>query len=150
MGCDIHLITEIKIDNKWILFDKKIFTDGFNNQVSSPFNERNYRVFALLANVRNDYGIKPISPPKGLPDDSEFLNFKIEKYITRKDDIFFDSDYHHHSHLTLKEFLEYDYSKIDNKNSIIKFPDEYFYENLELLKTLGEPDNVRIVFWFDN
>ena len=151
MGCDIHLITEIKVDNKWILSDKDIFKyKNFSEGIGiNPFEERNYSVFALLANVRNDNKVIPISLPKGLPDDSEYLNFKIDGKTTRKKDFldFNSYEYHSHSYLTLKEILEYDYSKINISN---QFRYEEFYEDLELLKTLGEPDNVRIVFWFDN
>ncbi|MGV8026223.1 MAG: hypothetical protein AB2L18_06690 [Anaerolineaceae bacterium] len=66
MGTDIHLAAEYYKDGCWHL-----------SNVELP-NDRNYRAFAILANVRNgctfagfDTGdfIIPISDPRGLPDD---------------------------------------------------------------------------------
>ena len=58
MGCDIHLITQIKKNNKW----------EYVEDVPREFNQRNYFNFAVLANVRNDFGTKGFQP-KGLPED---------------------------------------------------------------------------------
>lgn len=123
MGCDIHSIAERKVDGKWV----PIETDGresswgtfFSRKAEylEPFNWRNYSVFAFLAGVRNYDHCEPLSEPKGLPDDSEYLNGvdpdaydvnpmngdsipedereKIKQHIN-------ESDYHSHSYLTLK------------------------------------------------
>lgn len=58
MGCDIHAHFEIKVDGEWLHF-------------SQPSIQRNYSLFARIANVRNYYenAIEPISKPKGLPED---------------------------------------------------------------------------------
>lgn len=56
MGCDIHLHTEIKVNGKW-------------EHYGNPSVDRNYRLFALMAGVRNDLGVVPICEPKGLPND---------------------------------------------------------------------------------
>jgi hypothetical protein len=41
------------------------------------YHERNYSLFALLANVRNSAGVKPISEPRGLPEDVSEIVKKI-------------------------------------------------------------------------
>ena len=56
MGCDIHANFEIKVNNKWLYY-------------SNPDIDRNYDLFARMANVRNNRGIKPIDDPRGLPED---------------------------------------------------------------------------------
>ena len=83
MGCDIHLITQIKRENKW----------EYIEDVPEEFNQRNYFNFAVLADVRNGFGTKGFEP-KGLPEDlggkkfgweSEFNHYKdcYEKYSTK-------------------------------------------------------------------
>lgn len=70
MGCDIHMVLQIKDGDKW--------------KTSKVLDiARNYKLFSVLANVRNGYGfagvdtgnqIPFISEPKGLPEDLEVLN----------------------------------------------------------------------------
>ena len=64
MGCDIHFHIELKNGNEWVYY-------------ANPSLERNYKLFAFLANVRNDFKIIPISKPKGLPKDASLIT-KIE------------------------------------------------------------------------
>jgi hypothetical protein len=82
-------------------------------------HDRNYRAFAVLANVRNGYGfggfstgeaIEPISEPRGLPDDmSPELRTKLEKEIEDNEDAEqFRLGDQSFSWVTLKELLEYD------------------------------------------
>ena len=59
MGCDIHLHGEVKIQGKW-------------RHWSTPDLDRDYELFAKMAEVRNNFGIRPISPPKGIPEDASF------------------------------------------------------------------------------
>lgn len=47
--------------------------------------------FAFLADVRNDYDIKPLAKPKGLPED---VSDEVKEELD-------DSDYHSHSYFTL-------------------------------------------------
>lgn len=58
MGCDIHAYIEHKPKNResWQSFGGRI----------NP--GRIYGMFAKLADVRNTFGIKPISEPRGIPD----------------------------------------------------------------------------------
>ena len=120
MGCDIHCFVEKRgpKTGKW----KKI--SGFVSDYYDPDNEyfssdkykktsrilcrRNYDEFAILANVRNGYGfagcdtgdaIRPISMPKGLPED-------VSSPIKRESDKW-GGDGHSHSWLTAKEIKDY-------------------------------------------
>lgn len=91
-----------------------------------------------------------------------------------------DADYHSKSWLTLKELLDFDYDKTfwnrrisrtiyradgsvggsngaclaeEGEGEIVSYRNnlgEGYFKELEVLKTLGKPEDVRIVFWFDN
>lgn len=97
----------------------------------------------------------------------------------RREEILKDLNYHSHNYYTLRELIEFDYSqtfedlrytkveKLPNggtwsdgaaiaepgKGTMTTFKEflkEGFFEEIEVLKTLGDPDSVRVVFWFDN
>lgn len=65
-------------------------------------NNRDYRLFSILADVRNGYGFVPISDPKGVPDDAS-KEYKAEVKG-------WGYDGHSHSHFTLKELKDYDWN----------------------------------------
>ena len=80
MGCDIHDWAEVRgPDGRWTkcgdvfaytYFDPNEPENEWNRRLTdSPYSGRNYRLFAVLAGVRNDYGIRPIAKPRGVPDD---------------------------------------------------------------------------------
>jgi hypothetical protein len=58
MGCDIHIITEIRKNDKWEMI----------KEVPEYLDCRNYYAFGVLADVRNSYGVD-VFRPNGLPDD---------------------------------------------------------------------------------
>lgn len=144
-----------------------------------PFDWRNYSIFAFLANVRNYDHSQCLSEPKGLPKDSEYLNKIIDEdsgyggKITKRADLM-DRGYHSFSFLTLKELLDFDYEKTfenrritkmeapnfingralaeEGEGKIISYREnlgKMFFIHLEELKSLGSPEDVRVVFWFD-
>lgn len=176
MGADIHSFAERKVNNKWVRIEEFIF-GGVEYPTTEPFGWRSYAVFGFLANVRNYSCSECISELKGLPDDSEYLNNKSkhEETWTMKDDIEDNCDYHSLSWLSLKELLDFDYDKklwdrrvmkqiapnvwsggelAEEGEGIIttyrKHLGSSYFNDLEVLKSLGEPEDVRIVFWFDN
>ena len=118
MGCDIHIFIEYRKSNQnWS-------SDGEYDY------RRNYYTFALMADVRNNGMVKPISKPRGLPED---VNEKTNHGL---------SSYHSLSWLTFEEFENieselwccYDESLVHKK-----------------AKDLIEKDfEARIVFGFDN
>lgn len=82
MGCDIHLYTEsrrtINNEKKWINVDNwklNPYYDGIDKyeneyKLNHAYSERNYNLFAMLADVRNYSNQKVISSPKGVPPDA--------------------------------------------------------------------------------
>lgn len=64
MGCDIHLITQIKKQGKW----------EYVPESPKTLEKRNYFNFAILADVRNDFDTKGFNA-KGLPADLEEKQF---------------------------------------------------------------------------
>ena len=85
MGCDIHLYVEARsVDGKWSaveappLLDKedydawgwyRAYTDDPNAPEYQWRFGRSYFCFALLADVRNDGNVTPLSKPRGVPVD---------------------------------------------------------------------------------
>lgn len=67
-----------------------------------PYTDRNYTLFAILANVRNSDGsVEIIDEPRGLPDD---MSPELKAY--------FDCDYYHSmSYVTLQELVDYNWKK---------------------------------------
>lgn len=128
MGCDIHCYTEVHKGGKWIkvgkIFDypyhrpdekSKIDPDGFEwnpKKTDRPYIHRNYRLFSILANVRNGFGfagcdtgdpLVPISMPKGLPDDvSPEIKNESENW---------GCDGHSHSWFTLADLKSYNWDQ---------------------------------------
>ena len=97
MGCDIHIITQIKKDGHWQYIPEK----------PESYDCRCYPVFAFLAQVRGccENGFMP----RGLPED--LGETRYGQWIDSNGDICYDidfnySDWHSHSYLTLKEIDE--------------------------------------------
>lgn len=156
MGCDIHLYVEVKKNGKWKSADEwKKDEDGYVSTVDPIYRGRNYDLFAVLANVRNGYGFagrptgegfNPISHPKGTPKDvSDEVRSKIEDM---------DSDGHSHSWLTVKELLDFDWAQktmaYGSSDTYAAHCGKFFTESIPKLQSLGDPEDVRIVFFFDN
>ena len=167
MGCDIHSFAEVKRNNKW----EKI-TDTNN---TDPFSWRSYSMFAFLADVRNYDHCESLNEQKGLPKDSEWLN-ESPRFLeeTNFSDIRNNMNYHSHSYFTLKELLDFDYDKTfwnrritrtvgntsngaslaeKGEGNIVSYRDnlgQCYFDDIDKLKELGEPEDVRIIFYFDN
>ena len=91
MGCDIHMHTEKKVDGEWI--DINFY----------PFDDRCYNIFGFLADVRNYSDVKPISQPRGVPEDSPAYKKEFFDYYY---------DFHSGSWLSVEELSNYDYDQI--------------------------------------
>ena len=155
MGCDIHSYAEKKVNGKWEKvgevfpmdeWDRNYYKKDFND---SPFDWRSYPMFWFLADVRNYSNSEYLSEAKGLPDD-------ISKEVQEKADDW-EGDGHSHSWLSVKELLDFDYDKTffydleKETETYTSFLGKHFFDDLEILKNLDEnPENVRVVFWFDN
>lgn len=165
MGCDIYTWFEIKVKDKnrpevWEtlgnIFDNKgryyidelpTFIDGEGYEVNKrltehPYRERSYKLFSLLAGVRNGTGkdyIKPIFPPRGVPKDASLY------YLARVKE--FKGSGHSHSYITFKEMFMLDWD-LDSE------PIFDFVNTIQMYMTgLMEYSNlsdIRLVFFFYN
>jgi hypothetical protein len=212
MGCDIHLqVQRRNSKGKWKTVEKlparacswcsgtgknkrdeSCFSCSGTGTDTTPYDDRNYTTFGVLAGVRN-YDVTPIAHARGLPDGMDN-----------------DSDYygdHSFTWLTLAELLAHDWGHeiehggLVNAPTYVKWmeagrrdwPEEWcqgtsgtvvsivemqaliakgeatpghytkvtwtktladscmsFCQFMESLRTVGEPEDVRIVFGFDN
>jgi hypothetical protein len=111
MGCDIHIMVE-SLEASWRATAKLVKDDDWLSVEDEIYDGRNYKLFSILANVRNGYGfagcdtgdtLVPISMPKGVPDDgSSEYKMLVEQW---------GCDGHSHSYLTLQELLNYDWTQ---------------------------------------
>lgn len=170
MGCDIHSFAERRNrkTGKWEKVGYHFTLSDWEKEYykkdkgEHPFDWRSYSMFAFLAGVRNYDHCEPISEPKGLPNDiSDDVKEEYERWIY---------DAHSASFLTVKELLDFDYDEVfwnrrvmknnngaslaeEGEGSHVTYREnlgESFFIHLNELKELGNPEDVRVVFWFDN
>lgn len=168
MGCDIHSFAEVRKNGKWEKVGA-VFPELFDNSTTfgdSPINWRDYNLYSWLADVRNYLCVPAISPPRGIPDD-------VSPEVAQANDAWAVVS-HSHSWLSLAELLAVDYDvAFGDKEATTQVPDflngksltneekgkrftlrkhlsEEYFQILEILKTIGDPCDVRIVFWFDS
>ena len=108
MGCDIHTYIEYRNVRKdkdtWICGDYFKLNSNYSNiedkyDIVHIYDNRDYRLFSILADVRNYSGNMPISQPKGLPNDCcDFVNKEYEYDY---------GDSHSCSYFTLDELIKY-------------------------------------------
>lgn len=120
MGCDIHLRVQKFVDDKWTFAEERI-ADKYEPTKTTHerwYDGRNYRLFGMLANVRNGIGFagvdtgdafRFISEPRGLPDGmAEYIGEIRDKDGSVEDYDFWFGD-HSHSWLTLPELIDFDW-----------------------------------------
>lgn len=134
MGCDIHIYAEVLKDGHWQKVGK-VFDDPYHRQdqpvgepdedgyvindpkTDEPYEGRNYHLFALLANVRNNGGVTSISEPRGLPADVS------DEVKAKRDD--WGEDGHSHSWFSLTELESFDWKGGEHFYSGWVTPHEY-------------------------
>lgn len=160
MGCDIHPHVEVRRNGIWEHHDWRApLVEGTYNDGSPRTNydalfvhplyiSRNYNLFAILADVRNGYGFagvktgdryKPISEPRGLPDDAspevvkecvvtvdndhspEQLQDWVDRGLSERinDTTVTHPDYHSMSYLTLAELQAYDWKQESGHTGLV-------------------------------
>lgn len=149
MGCDIHTYKEKRIDGQWVSGESwEVSEDQYSEDSvrydrtgDTPYRSRNYAQFGLMAGVRWD--TPHALEPKGIPDDaSPEVKREIEQW---------DCDGHTHSYLTLRELKE-----LAAKVLVVGGDDNLAYavEGVRaLIESVDEganPDDIRVVFFFDN
>lgn len=128
MASDIHLFVEVWNGAQWTAADQWQ-VEPYRGQTtyelsSAPFyKERNYCLFAILANVRNGYtaggidtgeGFVPISMPKGLPDDA---SPEVRGHAAQKSERASD-----HSWLTVSELIAYNWTQTTMQRGWVNGP----------------------------
>lgn len=155
MGCDIHAYAEVRRAGQWERQDVEVF------------DVRVYGLFGFLADVRNYSHSPVIAQPRGVPDDADLTDEDREEMA--------DGWCHTASWLTLAELLAYDYEQVFWNRRITRetspgsfngaalaeegegehlplreFLGEGYFRQLDALAKLGDPADVRVVFWFYN
>ena len=155
MGCDIHLFLEKKLyDGTW-----KSACDWSENvdYEDSSFGEfipvetyriRNYWIFAILAGVRNCYGLKPIKFPRGIPED---LSNALKNNFLE-----WGCDAHTPTHYTVQEIFDH-YRKLNEKEErdvfgilVKKIVQEIYRKKYCCEKMSDLYKKHRVIMWFDN
>lgn len=146
MGCDIHIVVERHVGDKWVGIDATNYFAISRHSKDDPRHafpvcrDRNYERFAKLAGVRGE-GPAPL----GLPDDiSDLTRLEVDRWGV---------DGHSHSWLSLREaaqvWLETEWRApgvpLDPKSYEAMYPESHYF-NCEN----GDFADYRIVFWFDN
>lgn len=160
MGCDIHSHVEVRKSGQWLevgaVFQLEPWEFRLNGEQTSneprAFRIRNYGVFGFLADIRNYSRVPPIMEPRReWPSNSPSVIG--DKYGTE----YLDTDRHTHSWLTLAELLAADYGQrfVDKRDgdkevTVCEFLGPNFFATLGELANLGAPDDVRVLFCFDN
>ncbi len=179
MGCDIHPYIEVrkrkhKGRRRWAHYDWFRGRHPWDDAVSRHplYITRDYNLFGVLAGVR--VSAARIATPRGLPpdvsravrdenqlrvvmhdtvDDERVASYAdavqwvkngssewvgtAKRYVTHP-------DHHSHSYVTLTELLARD------DWARVGVGPKFYQLTIPELCTLGLPDDVRLVFWFDN
>lgn len=139
MGCDIHMYTEFKHDGQWKNCDHFMFNPSFDPtrcksflssqyQLVPFFDDRNYDLFSVLANVRNYANTDYIDNHRGLPENvTLYVKSEYEDW---------ELDAHSASYFTLKELIDF-----HNENHPIKRCGMFAPEDLEAFDKYGTIPN---------
>jgi hypothetical protein len=175
MGCDIHLYVERLVEGHWqaVANPDEPDSDQYRNWL---WDGRSYRLFAILADVRNYDGLEPISEARGLPED---VSEPIRQLASGAPDC------HSFTWLGVGELLDFEWESRAGEMTRCVPPEEAeafrktgtkplnyalasatwpeltwevtyrdcasgLLEALERLRALAEPQDLRLVFWFDN
>jgi len=150
MGCDIHMVLERKMGDRWIgVRDVEHFQNYRYDEETKSWKrefiwcrarQRNYDLFAKLAGVRGDG-----PDAKGMPGDASELAVAMSEQ--------WGGDGHSHSYCLLQEFLENAAASERNPAEVflaehpaVSSPFTYFFGMYEP----EENEEYRVVFWFDN
>jgi hypothetical protein len=145
MGCDIHGVFQRKEGAAW--------TD-----IESLYDQdRDYRLFSMLAGVRNSYDIEPIALPRGLPSDFDFdddayhpvvsalhICSRRRGWLEDGEPLAVEMGDHSFTWLGSTEMLSY----AARLSGDLKAETSYFFD--EIARLVAEHGDVRFVFGFDN
>ncbi|MCH7577400.1 MAG: hypothetical protein IH822_06355 [Chloroflexi bacterium] len=164
MGCDIHGVIEV---NK---YPGRRHSHWPHAEV---YLDRHYRLFGVLAGVRDD-SVEPVVSPRGLPEDMSFKTRDLNEYYIADESLSgcedrwilrshlwpnaqirdghwaFDSDNHTHSWVTVPELREA-IKRFEGEDGKFCVPAELRALLASMLMLDGDEEGrSRFVFWFDN
>jgi hypothetical protein len=179
MACDIYSFGERRVADRWVCVRASTTAPcndfGLHNSDPlpvgpEPFDRISYPEFAFLADVRNDWGVPPISEPRGLPKDASAYVLYEYQDPCRRDQPRGGS--HSASWLTIQELIDFNYEKtFEDRAPSYELNGQWYYEYkmieaadggrtktyreflgpyfLNLLHTLKLEGVERLIFWFD-
>ena len=141
---EMYLYVEVKLHPNvgWSVVEQPTFSHPYlNEKVETPFSWAGTALFTFLGGWFGSNGSKTalslLCQPRGFPSD-------VSTYV--KDECAdMDGLPHSMSYVSLKELNDFEYSPL-YKSAL----GDCFFKNIEEMNALGEPENVRIVFWFDD
>lgn len=141
MGCDIHIICEVKENGTWIVNPVKIFPyekwdQVYDKEIKNifyavePESYRWYAWFSLLVGVRKSTDLPNIVPERGVPEDA---TTEWKNYV----DVW-SGELHSVSYVTLEDFDTFDWSLTTPLNALVSFED---YKRLKGTRSRPETFN---------
>ena len=146
MGCDIHVVLERKIEDKWQGVFVYRVTDANAIQKVEPYDGRNYELFSILAGVRGSH--EPLIDPRGLPNDMSGATLEIIDW--------WEGDYHTPTWYDMFELNTFADRYKDNEEyarfiDFVKYLNIYFeYALLWYWSDVIKPNQYRAIIFFDN
>lgn len=137
MGCDIHIIAEVKENGKWKINQDRVFLNPYYKEgngtemiavddyrkdkfQTQPDDRRNYDWFAILADVRNGRGFAGIKTGEGFDIIAEPRGVPRDASPEWKEEVIgWDSDMHSKSWLTIQDFDKFDWNQVTIKQGVI-------------------------------
>lgn len=149
MGCDIRMFTEVKApQGSWHCHTQESFfteeDDGFTYPVLDQFPDlsRDDTLFGLLSEgvrIECEFAF----PQRGVPEDVSYEVGELYKFE--------DADAHSANWLTFNELQEKAAQLLFTPGERAAYCLQQLQALLAELRTVEEaPENIRIVFWFDN
>lgn len=170
MGTSIATQLQIQTVDGWDDIYDPLFSQ-YDEATCNPFLEQNYGLFAFLADVRNYACIPVLSQPRGLPPtntptDTEGLGSLWE--FNRRTDWPEHEDNSCATWFLVSELLAYDYDTVfENRRNgdsrdepvpvgcgelttVREYIGSKFFEDLEVMRQLGEPEKIRVIISFSS
>jgi hypothetical protein len=139
MGCDIHAYVEEKVEGSWHML----------HPIDALGDDRDYTFFTHLCGVRSGFNEEDHSEwpePKGLPEDTSVM-------VDRQSDRW-GCDGHSHSYESAKDFVEKKLAigRLHKPSELVG--GGFSWHTWKILgyeiSDTENPEDFRVVFWFDN
>lgn len=146
MGCDIHVILERKVEDRWQNVSIYRVTDVNTIEKIEPYSDRDYELFSVLAGVRGCQ--EPLIYPRGFPDKMSGATWEIiEKW---------EGDYHTPTWYDMYELILFAKNYQNEKEyagliDFVKYLNIYFEYAISLYwPEFIKPNQYRAIIFFDN